>query len=91
MREGNFLGAIERIVQRKRQVYIISIAVLAKKLFQNDHEIDTVNILSSELLQLLSCPCPSNDIYHKCLVVHFIRHRDVYDLHMSEIPVTSTI
>lgn len=48
-----------------------------------------------ELIQLTFYPlnhfnfCPSNDIFHKCIVVHFLWHRDVYDLYMSEIPVTT--
>ena len=52
---------------------------------------NSVDILSLEPIRLIGHPLPSNDVFHKCLVIHFLHNKKEYNSHMSELAISNAI
>ena len=92
VQQGMTLCGVERFVQTMRQHNALSIALQLHMALQSKYSGHCPpNLLScieaSEPMRLIKKPLPSNDILAKCFLVDYFQNKDIYNLHMSQIPV----
>lgn len=93
VKEGNTFDGVERILKRKRQMYVMSIALQCERILKRGSDCGDIfkQIMSCEAIQTIQNPFPSNDVFHKCFIVHYLQHRKSYNAHMESVPVSSML
>jgi len=74
VQQGMTLCGVERFIQQMRQHNALSIALQLHMALQCKYT-------------LIKKPLPSNDILAKCFMVDYFQNKDIYNFHMSQIPV----
>lgn len=88
--EGISFSGVERIVCRKRRQYTATLSQMVLKVSASG-AYSFATLMKAEPIQLIEHPLPSNDVFHKCFVVHFMKHKNAYNAHMNSIPTTDIL
>lgn len=96
VKQGMSLRSIECFIQQMRLRFTASLTVQLHTTLQSKYGVGCpANLLdlieTSHALRLIREPFPSNDILSKCFIVDYLRNKDVYSHHMSNLPVRTYI
>ncbi len=90
IKEGITFNGMEHIVRQKRQQHVASVSEMVLKNSACKY-ITHISVLASEAINLLQYPLPSDDVFHKCFIVHFLKYQHAYNAYMSSVPIKNVI
>ena len=91
--QGMTFAGLEKFVQKRRQQYVTCLVLqIHQQLLQQNVSLDVMACLQYDTaVKRISEPMPSNNILQQCFVFHFLENKDMYNHHMSQLPVNKFI